>query len=176
MVERVLDVTKGELCWMVGTIYMEMALKPNILEDIGRDFSIAPPPPPTKYRSANDMVVLEDESGRIVLVGDRLKREQFVTGVIMGALGIETPDGEFEVIDVCFADLAPQLQIEAPSSPGSWIALLSGLELSTSHPNSADTEMHLQLIVEHILAESGGLNDQELGSQISRVIIVGNSL
>ena len=54
--------------------------------------------------------------------------------------------------------------------------MLSGLELSTSQPNSADTEMHLQLIVEHILAESGGLNDQELGSQISRVIIVGNSL
>lgn len=37
MVPRVLDVTKGELCYIVGTVYMDMVLKPNILEDIGRD-------------------------------------------------------------------------------------------------------------------------------------------
>lgn len=38
-VERVLDVRQGELCWVAGTIYMEMALKPNILEDISKDVS-----------------------------------------------------------------------------------------------------------------------------------------
>lgn len=36
---RVLEVQKGQLCWIVGTVYMEMALKPNILEDIGKDVS-----------------------------------------------------------------------------------------------------------------------------------------
>ena len=36
-VERVLDVRQGELCWVVGTIYMDMPLKPNILEDISKD-------------------------------------------------------------------------------------------------------------------------------------------
>lgn len=36
-VDRVLDVRQGELCWVVGTIYMEMPLKPNILEDISKD-------------------------------------------------------------------------------------------------------------------------------------------
>lgn len=56
--------------------------------------------------------MLEDESGRISLVGSRLKREQFVTGVIMAALGIETPDGEFEVADLCFARMAPHMQID----------------------------------------------------------------
>ena len=59
---------------------------------------------------------------------------------------------------------------------GSWIALLSGLELSTSHSPSAETELRLQLAVEHILAESGGPGDQALSSQISRVVIVGNSM
>lgn len=39
-VDRVLDVRQGELCWMVGTIYMEMPLKPNILEDISKDVSL----------------------------------------------------------------------------------------------------------------------------------------
>ena len=129
MVPRVLDVMKGKLCWIVGTVYMDMPLKPNILEDIGRDvsvtfsqpyslmvfriqFSIPPPAPPPKYISAHDTIVLEDESGRISLVGDRLKREQYVTGIIMAALGIETPDGEFEVVDVCFADMAPHMQMD----------------------------------------------------------------
>lgn len=38
-VDRVLDVRQGELCWVVGTIYMDMPLKPNILEDISKDVS-----------------------------------------------------------------------------------------------------------------------------------------
>lgn len=36
-VERVLDVRQGELCWVTGTVYMEMPLKPNILEDVSKD-------------------------------------------------------------------------------------------------------------------------------------------
>jgi len=39
-VERVLDVRQGELCWVTGTIYMDMPLKPNILEDISKDVSL----------------------------------------------------------------------------------------------------------------------------------------
>lgn len=39
-VERVLDVRQGKLCWVSGTIYMEMPLKPNILDDISKDVSL----------------------------------------------------------------------------------------------------------------------------------------
>ena len=53
--------------------------------------------------------MLEDESGRIRLVGEYLKKARLVTGVIIGALGMETPNGDFEVVDMCSADLAPQL-------------------------------------------------------------------
>jgi DNA polymerase delta subunit 2 len=38
-VDRVLDIRQGELCWTVGTVYMDMALKPNILEDVSKDVS-----------------------------------------------------------------------------------------------------------------------------------------
>ena len=38
-VDRVLDVRQGELCWVVGTVYMDMSLKPNILEDVSKDVS-----------------------------------------------------------------------------------------------------------------------------------------
>lgn len=39
-VDRVLDVRQGELCWVTGTVYMEMPLKPNILEDVSKDVRI----------------------------------------------------------------------------------------------------------------------------------------
>ncbi|KAH9175238.1 hypothetical protein EDB89DRAFT_1946121 [Lactarius sanguifluus] len=39
LVPRVLDVLKGNICFLVGTMYMDMPLKPNVLEDIGRNVS-----------------------------------------------------------------------------------------------------------------------------------------
>lgn len=54
--------------------------------------------------------MLEDESGRIKLVGQKLASTHLVTGVIIAALGMETPGGQFEVVDTCFADLAPFAQ------------------------------------------------------------------
>ena len=56
--------------------------------------------------------MLEDESGRIRLVGDQLKSARVVTGVIMGALGLETANGDFEVVDFCFAGMPPQPSAE----------------------------------------------------------------
>lgn len=38
-VPRVLDVEKGQLCFIIGTVYMDMPLKPNVLEDVARDVS-----------------------------------------------------------------------------------------------------------------------------------------
>lgn len=35
--ERVLDVRQGELCWVAGTVYMDMPLKPNILDDLTKE-------------------------------------------------------------------------------------------------------------------------------------------
>ena len=56
--------------------------------------------------------MLEDESGRIRLVGERLKAARLVTGVIMGALGLETANGDFEIVDICFAGMAPQTSMQ----------------------------------------------------------------
>lgn len=38
-VDRVLDVKQGELCWVVGTVFMAMSLKPDILDDVSKDVS-----------------------------------------------------------------------------------------------------------------------------------------
>jgi DNA polymerase delta subunit 2 len=125
LVSRVLDVVKGQLCFVIGTVYMDMPLKPNVLDDIGRDvsryylylfFSLTDPPkhsipaPPLleKIHSQDDQVMLEDESGRIKLIGRVLGGTQLVTGVIVGVLGVETISGDFEAVDLCFPGMAPQ--------------------------------------------------------------------
>ncbi|TFY54896.1 hypothetical protein EVJ58_g8586 [Rhodofomes roseus] len=167
-----------------------MPLKPNVLQDIARDHSLPAPPPRTKYCSPDDQVMLEDESGRIFLVGERLRAASLVTGVIVGVLGIETSGGEFEVVDVCYAGMAPQPSrglewgksaqkdenMEVDGALGEehddeWVALVSGLEIGA--PSPADAQ--IQMLVEYLTGEAGGPDDQATCSRISRLVIAGNS-
>jgi DNA polymerase delta subunit 2 len=30
-------VRQGELCWVVGTVFMELSMKPNVLDDITKE-------------------------------------------------------------------------------------------------------------------------------------------
>lgn len=39
-VPRVLEVEPSQLCYIAGTVYMEMPLKPNVMEDVARDVII----------------------------------------------------------------------------------------------------------------------------------------
>lgn len=60
--------------------------------------------------------MLEDESGRVKLVGERLRSNQLVTGVIVAALGMETVHGDFEVVDFCYPGLAPFAEADSLSN------------------------------------------------------------
>ncbi|KAG8217429.1 DNA polymerase alpha/epsilon subunit B-domain-containing protein, partial [Butyriboletus roseoflavus] len=182
-VPRVLDVVKSQLCWILGTVYMDMPLKPNVLEDLGRDHSLPPPQSREKIYSDQDSVMLEDESGRIKLVGQKLISMHLVTGVIIAVLGMETPSGEFEVIDTCFADLAPFAEqhntgndsMDVDSSTAQldeYLAVVSGLSIGTE--SQADAQ--IQMLVEYLSGEVGGHDDQTIASQITRLVIAGNSL
>ena len=42
LVKRVLDVERGKLCYVVGTVYTDMPLKPNVIEDLAREVSTRP--------------------------------------------------------------------------------------------------------------------------------------
>ncbi len=109
-VQRVLDVRQGELCWVTGTVYVDMPLKPNILDDISRDHWAASVPPREKYidPEGKDVAMLEDESGRLRLTGVGIIGEMMVTGTIVCVLGTENANGDFEVVDIKTPDLAPQ--------------------------------------------------------------------
>ncbi|CZR57947.1 related to DNA POLYMERASE DELTA SMALL SUBUNIT [Phialocephala subalpina] len=200
-VERVLDVRQGKLCWVSGTIYMEMPLKPNILDDISKDHWISAPPPRQKYLSAagEDLIMLEDESGRLRLVGAPLSSEMLVTGCIVAVMGTENANGDFEVIDIKVPDLPPQAErwhttepipdgpskkkmkmdedededMDKPVSNGKKIAIVSGLGFSGTNLGHA---VEINLLTEYLLGEALDPVTQESVSQISRLIIAGNSI
>ncbi|WQF79544.1 Putative DNA polymerase alpha/delta/epsilon, subunit B, DNA polymerase delta/II small subunit family [Colletotrichum destructivum] len=193
-VNRVLDVRQGELCWVTGTVYIDMALKPNILEDVSKDRWISAPISTDRYYSNEDdedMIMLEDDSGRIRLVGDVLKSIHLVTGTIIGVMGSENANGELEVIDVKFPDLAPQPSrwtlTDSPSEdhnmsgtstpsqrPSSKIAIVSGLSFSGGDASYA---LELSLLLEFLLGEAltPAAQSSEL-AHVSRLIIAGNSI
>lgn len=185
-VERVLDVRQGQLCWVVGTVYLDMALKPNILEDISREHWIAGPPPRKSYFSQDGetQIMLEDESGRLRLAGAMLKNTLLVTGVIIAVLGTENSNGDFDVLDIHIPELPRQpkrgerdeeeeeSKMELDDQPRKKIALVSGLNISGT---SADT-LQLSLLSEFLLGESLDTVDQASSAQITRLVIAGNSI
>ena len=60
---------------VIGCIYKEMALKPNILDEVSGDRSVdLKPEPRLNYCSAGDSVILEDESGRLALTAGACRR------------------------------------------------------------------------------------------------------
>ncbi|KAJ5579937.1 uncharacterized protein N7459_005922 [Penicillium hispanicum] len=193
-VDRVLDVRQGELCWVAGTVYMDMPLKPNILDDLTKEnFTSAPPPRRTYADPSNPsatQIMMEDESGRIRLTGAFLSSTQLATGAIIAALGTETSSGDFEVIDIKVPDLAPQPQRwERDEADGKQngknaiprehgkIAFISGLGITGT---SSDT-LTLELLTEYLLGYTGFSGNEEHGpssnaSKITRLVIAGNSL
>ncbi|KAI9289161.1 DNA polymerase alpha/epsilon subunit B-domain-containing protein [Umbelopsis sp. AD052] len=174
-VSKVLDVEAGKVCYIIGTVYMDMPLKPNILEDITKENYIVSQPPPPKYVSADATVAMEDESGRVVLSGSRLQSENLVTGTIIAALGKENAYGEFEVIDICTPGLpdpnpTPRMEIDTPDNK--YVALLSGLNFGAG----GDSSMRLEMLLEYLTGELGDSQDSQASQSIVKVVLAGNSV
>jgi DNA polymerase delta subunit 2 len=157
------------------------------------------PPPRRTYIDTTDesrnQTMLEDESGRLRLTGALLQDSVLVTGAIVAVLGTENADGNFEVINIQVPDLPPQPERwerdtestitatgkrkrEDPSGAArKKIAFISGLDITGT---SADS-VTLSLLADYLLGY-GDAGDYAQGSgatppsQISRLIIAGNSL
>jgi DNA polymerase delta subunit 2 len=183
----VLDVRQGQLCWVVGTVYMELGAKPNVLDDISTEHHIVAPPRRATYTTTTggDEMMLEDESGRLRVAGEAVS-SRYVTGCVLAALGTEQADGTFQVIATQFADLPRQperweredaalsrAKDAIPSrGPAGKLAIVSGLEI-----DGEDVEdLSLDLLVEYLTGEATGPPDQAKASQIKRLIIAGDSL
>ncbi|GAA6014880.1 hypothetical protein JCM11491_002147 [Sporobolomyces phaffii] len=176
-VKRLLEVQNGQLCYVLGTLYVDMPLKPNVLEDLARDHHITAPPQRRKYCSSSDEIMLEDESGRVRLVGQKIIDHggSFVTGTIVACLGAETSSGDFEVFEYLYAGMPDQPRAAATKSDdgGEWVALISGLEMG----NSGEVgDLRSELLVEWLNGEIGDEQDADEAIKVSRLVLAGNSL
>ena len=137
--------------------------------------------------------MLEDESGRLRLIGAPLQISMLVTGCIIAVMGTENANGDFEIIDMKVPDLPRQPQRwerdqasavlangngkssrngQKDKNEGSKVAIVSGLGISG---DDGDT-LTLELLVEYLLGEACGLSTQQQVRKISRLIIAGNSI
>ena len=143
--------------------------------------------------------MLEDESGRLRLIGTPLTGEMLVTGCIVAVMGTENANGDFEVVDIKVPDLPPQPErwhaADLPPTDGSRkkikldsedeemdkpvagsgkkVAIVSGLSFSGT---SSEHSLEINLLTEYLLGEALDPATHEAVSQISRLVIAGNSI
>ena len=118
--------------------------------------------------------------------------EMLVTGCIIAVMGTENANGDFEVVDIKVPDLPPQAERwksleetktktedededmdEAPIGSGKKIAIVSGLGFSGT---TTEHSLEIDLLTEFLLGEVLDPITQKSVSQISRLIIAGNSI
>lgn len=152
---------------------------------------MAAPAARPKFFSSQDAVHLEDESGRVRLVGDVIKRERekrggIVTGVIMGVLGVETGNGDFEVVDLCYAGMPSvfkpaangkgkgkakeedAMDVDEAQEKKTWVALASGLSIGSE---TALLDMKAQLLIEWLMGEGGSVEVSLPGSSARALLM-----
>ncbi|KAK9156622.1 hypothetical protein Scep_003196 [Stephania cephalantha] len=156
----VLGLEKGKECIIVGTIYKHMKLKPCVLDEYSKERSAVPIVKPHNFMHPDDHLVLEDESGRVKLSGDVFSPSTFVTGIVVALHGKETDAGDFLVLDILEAGLAPQIEFSLDSREEKYVVFVSGLSVGGSSSNP----LHFQLL------------EQAIASQIVRVVIAGDSV
>ncbi|AAS50234.1 AAL132Cp [Eremothecium gossypii ATCC 10895] len=166
---KVLDIQAGEPCWCVGTIYCEMKYKPNVLEEVVNDtYGTKAPVKSYTDPEGTDEIMLEDESGRVLLVGDIITSTPFVTGTVVGVLGMEAEAGTFQVVDICYPQAIPQAPLVR--APGKSVALISGICAASNDPKLS---LKLRLLQDLL---SGDIGDTGSIASVARLIICGDSV
>lgn len=169
---KVLDLEEGKQCVLMGTLYKNMKLKPCILDEYTKERGLGSEVSSNKFVSDDDSVVLEDEGARVKLIGKPIDPHKLVTGVVMAARGCTTPDGNFDVVDVCFPSAGPQPSIQKHAAEGKYVALVSGLSTGASDISP----LRAQLLVDYLTGHLGGAAEQQVAARVVRVVLAGEAL
>eukprot|EP00939_MAST-03C_sp_MAST-3C-sp1_P004048 g4048.t1 len=177
----------NEKAVVVGTIYKEMNKKPNILRELEnaakfsydvkdkQDTKETSTSGDLNFVSSDDVVVVEDESGRVQLDTSRgtdvFDPQGIVTGVVLAIRGIKKAEGGFQVTDTCFPSVVVPPSSASPSGEDAFVLLVSGLNVGSTLGG------HLpHLLADYVTGHLGGTDDaKRITSRIARVVVVGNS-
>ncbi|KAJ2157631.1 DNA polymerase delta small subunit Cdc1 [Coemansia sp. RSA 552] len=169
--QKVLNVEGPEPTYIIGSVFIDTAAKPSTLELVEKTHWISDAEPRGKYRGGEDEEIhLEDESGRIRLVGAFIERMTLASGVIAAVMGSETPDGKFEVVDICFGGMPPQPARPVDDTQDKYVALVSGLRCTVECPVS----LEMQLLTEYLCGGLGGQDVQQESARIVQTVVAGN--
>ncbi|POW13252.1 hypothetical protein PSHT_07818 [Puccinia striiformis] len=166
---RVLDINPSQISVVIGTLYCEMELKPNVLEDLAREVPLLVHA--NGYLKTTDKIMLEDESGRVRLVGIDRSKYTLVTGIIIGVLGRETSKGDFQVLEILYPGAPPQPPLPSSTGEQGLVAIVSGLDLNS---NSTKSEHRADVLLEWLNGNIGAKDHQELARKVGRLIVAGN--
>lgn len=176
----ILTLPKSQICCVIGVLYKEMMLKPNILQRIGGLLDNTPSLL-TSYFSKNDLLYIEDENGRVKLdlTSSKITIESLCSGLVVGLLGIY--DGKtFMVNDMIFPGFYlkeipiitfPKSLIEV--NDNSYIAFISGLNIDGAQES---IDYHINWLKQLFYGNITNRNLSEVLSRVNRLVIAGNSI
>ncbi|VEU21666.1 DEKNAAC102614 [Brettanomyces naardenensis] len=183
-VNKLLDVKNLTPSYVIGTVFVDMKYKPNILKEVSGNIYEAPEfEDESQYSEldrtridsysdpSSDQVMLEDDSGRLLLDGELLDKVVLVTGVVVGVLGMVVEAGIFTIVDIVYPEPGPQKPL--PEAKDENILFISGLRISPTSDRAP-----LEILKEFIMGEisSGVDNVAEMLEKTTNLIILGNSI
>eukprot|EP00301_Raphidiophrys_heterophryoidea_P024598 c8040_g1_i1.p1 GENE.c8040_g1_i1~~c8040_g1_i1.p1 ORF type:complete len:483 (-),score=87.15 c8040_g1_i1:36-1484(-) len=176
IVDRVLDARDNLLCIAVGTIFKQMKGKPDVLLEMsGGSFSVQQEKKRT-YAGNDDVLMLEDDSGRVLLKGIVDPSScPLITGMIVAVLGCGTPSGDFIVDDFVFPGPPPFSTTSIPprmpaSKSAPHLVFVSGLGFG----HSACDEFVTSLLSDFLCGRVGSSGDHALAASVVHVVIAGS--
>uniref|UniRef100_A0AAV1UYL9 DNA polymerase delta subunit 2 n=1 Tax=Peronospora matthiolae TaxID=2874970 RepID=A0AAV1UYL9_9STRA len=173
---KVIDLkADGHECVLIGTLLKVLEAKPDLFDALISESGVTPiERVPYSLATKDDELLLEDESGRVQLVGD-VDVATFVTGVVLAVRGRVPRDGtggQFYVDEVYVPSMPPQDSL--PERQGSeYVALVSGLGIGR-HADHQPLRTHV--LVDYLAGRLGDAKEKEFVSKIVRTIVVGNVL
>jgi len=154
-------------CVIIGTVFNKMAKKPAALHQFIEDH------PKVEiedgcYISEDDIVILEDGTSRLILVGEPIReRKALATGTIIGVKGKLLSGDTFNVEQVFLPGFAPQKPLPIAEEE-KWVAFISGMEFGRS-----TIRLPLQLAQDYLTGYLGDA-EQNKSAKIVRLVIAGN--
>lgn len=173
---------RGRECALIGMLFKDMKLRGSILDDF-KDGIPTSLQPMANLASDKDNLILEDQSGRVALIGSLQSLiPELVSGIIIAIKGQINEFGEFVVSDHLFAykitdsqPCIPTSILDDPPVDGKLVLFVSGLSLGSTKEDNIH-EIALQLLVDFILGKYGDETLTRIASRIARVIIAGDSV